>query len=714
MNARRPFLILPLLVLAALFAAPDTVSAVGTQLRVAGFDCSAVSQITLADCNALVDLYASTSGAGWTDNTNWLVTTTPCTTWYGVDCSGGRVSDLELSLNNLTGSLPASIGDLTGLEVLWLDNNSLTGSLPADVGDLVLMDWFDVSNNQLSGSLPAGIGNWAAANLIFLDHNQFSGSIPSTFDSSLAQISILALHNNQLSGSIPPELGSAAPLNGLSLHNNQLSGSIPPELGGLTSLAYLQLHNNRLTGSLPSELGDLVNLDRFEVQNNALEGDIPASLTAIAFLTTTDFGYNKLTASDAAVLAWLAANDPDWAATQTVAPANLAAGTTTAASVQLNWTPIPYTGDGGYYEIFHAASIAGPYTLHGTTANKSAATYTAGGLASGSTHYFCVRTYTPAHGSQQNALTSGFAGPVSANTLASGTCPTTATGTLWFNPLTASVTVGSTTSAAIRLDSLANVAGIDVAVSFPASLLQIVDADGGSGGVQVSPGTCPVPDVIAQNSADNILGTLDYAAAKLPASSACSGGTAATITFQCIAPGTASIQFTASEISDPDGFLIAHVTQTANITCTTPPTATNTPLPTATNTPLPTATNTPLPTATNTPLPTATNTPLPTATNTPLPTATNTPLPTATNTPLPTATNTPLPTATNTPLPTATNTPLPTATNTPLPTATNTPLPTATPTRTPSPTPNPGFKLYLPITLRNASPGLLHPKAIGK
>ena len=60
-------------------------------------------------------LYTSTNGQYWIDSTNWLNDTVdPCGPygfgtggWYGVgDCDSGAVTELWLTSNNLTGSLP--------------------------------------------------------------------------------------------------------------------------------------------------------------------------------------------------------------------------------------------------------------------------------------------------------------------------------------------------------------------------------------------------------------------------------------------------------------------------------------------------------------------------------------------------------------------------------------------------------------------------------
>jgi hypothetical protein len=92
---------------------------------------------------------------------------------------------------------------------------------------------------------------------------------------------------------------------------------------------------------------------------------------------------------------------------------------------------------------------------------------------------------------------------------------------------------------------------------------------------------------------------------------------------------------------------------------------------------------------------------------------TATPTPTKTGTP--TRTSTPSITPTSTSTGTATNTPTvtPTATATSSPTATATPMETATPTPTSTPTPTdtplPGFKIYLPICLKDYDPSAATP-----
>ena len=71
---------------------------------------------TATDRAALVALYNATSGANWTINTNWS-TTAALSEWYGVTTDvDGRVTHVYLAQNELSGELPAKLGDLSSLQ----------------------------------------------------------------------------------------------------------------------------------------------------------------------------------------------------------------------------------------------------------------------------------------------------------------------------------------------------------------------------------------------------------------------------------------------------------------------------------------------------------------------------------------------------------------------------------------------------------------------
>jgi len=244
--------------------------------------CDASTEPSLKDCLALVALYDSTDGGNWTRNDGWLDNDGPCR-WYGVICSDGRVDQVLLADNNLTGTLPPQLGDLEPFK-LDLSMNRIGGEIPSALGNLTGSAWIgigqiDLSDNELTGSIPPELGN-------------------------MSLISAIDLSGNQLTGSIPGELGNLDgqgmyPYIYLNLSHNQLSGPIPAELGQMADQALFGISwdfsHNQLTGTLPvglvnpSEVGSVNSLD---ISNNPLSGPLPedfaTSQISVLYFDDTD------------------------------------------------------------------------------------------------------------------------------------------------------------------------------------------------------------------------------------------------------------------------------------------------------------------------------------------------------------------------------------------------------------------------------------------
>ncbi len=205
-----------------------------------------------SDSLALVDLYDSTNGTGWTNT--WDLDQ-PIDTWYGVTLNQtGCLTHLHLPSNQLNGNIPIEIGNLNDLISLGLYTNQLSGSIPPEIGNLNNLTHLYLNSNQLNGNIPNEIGNLNNLEVLFLSFNQLSGNIPSQIG-DLNNLTTLHLYSNTLSGNIPSELGNLNNLRILYLHNNyQLSGSIPPEIGNLSNMLYLQLFNNNLNGCYDNNL----------------------------------------------------------------------------------------------------------------------------------------------------------------------------------------------------------------------------------------------------------------------------------------------------------------------------------------------------------------------------------------------------------------------------------------------------------------------------
>ena len=263
-----------------------------------------------SDREALIALYNATDGDNWADNTNWL-SDAPLGEWYGVwTDANGRVTDLFLSRNGLSGQIPSQLGTLTNLEQLVLYENRLTGTIPLQLGTLTNLRTLSLGENQLTGTIPSQLGTLTNLEQLVLYENRLTGTIPSQLG-TLTNLRELSLSKNQLSGSIPSELGGLHNLIVLDIIGNRLTGTIPSQLGTLTNLAILRLSNNRLTGTIPSQLGTLTNLQWLTLSDNELSGSIPSSLGDLTNLTLLRLGGNQLSGCVPAGLRGVETNDLD-------------------------------------------------------------------------------------------------------------------------------------------------------------------------------------------------------------------------------------------------------------------------------------------------------------------------------------------------------------------------------------------------------------------
>ena len=109
------------------------------------------------DREALIVLYNATGGPDWRYSDHWL-SDVPISQWYGVTTDdNGRVTELELDINQLSGEMPPELGNLGSLSLLYLNENQLSGQIPSELGSLANLTRLGLDGNQLSGCVPSSL-----------------------------------------------------------------------------------------------------------------------------------------------------------------------------------------------------------------------------------------------------------------------------------------------------------------------------------------------------------------------------------------------------------------------------------------------------------------------------------------------------------------------------------------------------------------------------
>ncbi|KAM1033119.1 hypothetical protein TB2_036151 [Malus domestica] len=192
----------------------------------------------------------------------------------------GNISTLKmlnLSYNPFhPGRIPAELGNLTNLEVLWLTECNLVGEIPDSLGRLKNLKDLDLAINGLTGRIPPSLSELTSVVQIELYNNSLTGELPPGM-SKLTRLRLLDASMNQLSGQIPDEL-CRLPLESLNLYENNLEGSVPASIANSPNLYEVRLFRNKLSGELPQNLGKNSPLKWFDVSSNQFTGTIPASL----------------------------------------------------------------------------------------------------------------------------------------------------------------------------------------------------------------------------------------------------------------------------------------------------------------------------------------------------------------------------------------------------------------------------------------------------
>ncbi|KAE8680054.1 Detected protein of unknown function [Hibiscus syriacus] len=239
----------------------------------------------------------------------------------------GRLEELDLSHNQLEGSIPQNFGKLSSLKELYLAYNQFNSTLPIPgLCKLRRLQVLDIHDNSFEGALPPCISNFTSLAVFDLHDNLFSGTFTPNLIRSHKFLQFIDISNNYFEGSFSlglifnhsklehrltrvdishNKLTGAFPswllenntdLTFLNLRNNSFSGELDlPTQYPRSSMGHLDVSYNHMEGHLPKDLGLILpNLHCLNLSYNFIEGELPSSIGAMRKLLLLVLSFNNL------------------------------------------------------------------------------------------------------------------------------------------------------------------------------------------------------------------------------------------------------------------------------------------------------------------------------------------------------------------------------------------------------------------------------------
>ncbi|KAJ0449741.1 putative leucine-rich repeat-containing, plant-type, leucine-rich repeat domain superfamily [Helianthus annuus] len=187
--------------------------------------------------------------------------------------------------------VPDSLVNSSSLTSLVMSSCGLSGDFPTDILYLQKLQVLDVG-----GSIPASIGNLTHLNVLDLRSNAFTGTLPASV-SNLTQLTYLDLsYNNFDRWKLPDWFGKLNKITYLDLLSVNLYGEIPSSFSNLTQLEHLDVSFNQLKGELSSSWMNFQNLELFYLAGNNVTANLYLFLS-LKKLKSLNLSGNNITLS---------------------------------------------------------------------------------------------------------------------------------------------------------------------------------------------------------------------------------------------------------------------------------------------------------------------------------------------------------------------------------------------------------------------------------
>ncbi|GLJ37973.1 hypothetical protein SUGI_0773000 [Cryptomeria japonica] len=202
------------------------------------------------------------------------------------------LTHLDLSHNKLNGTIP-SLANTKSLVLVDLSNNHLIGKIPASVSQLISLETLDLSNNLLTDCIPDNISYLSRLKVLSLSSNWLSGNLTESHLHNLSSLVSLDISNNALTVKVSPTWVPQNSFRTLKLRSCNMEGEFPAFLSTQIQISDLDLSDNRLWGNIPAWIWDSLPLQKLNLSYNSFAGDSLSKLMGLKALKILDLHHNN-------------------------------------------------------------------------------------------------------------------------------------------------------------------------------------------------------------------------------------------------------------------------------------------------------------------------------------------------------------------------------------------------------------------------------------
>ncbi|PRQ58128.1 putative non-specific serine/threonine protein kinase [Rosa chinensis] len=210
------------------------------------------------------------------------------------NCRNLKAFDLED--NKFSGPIPMWVGVLfPNLAILILRSNLFNGSMPSQLCNLTSIRILDFSINNIFGSIPKCLNNLTT---LAREGNPEDLTISHFYTTTFGPFPYFHgveieyttspfgdIYEDEITiswkGTLSRYKSTLGLVKSVDLSSNKLTGEIPSDIIHLVGLVSLNLSSNHLTGQINREMGKLQSLQSLDLSRNLLHGTIPTSVFQI-------------------------------------------------------------------------------------------------------------------------------------------------------------------------------------------------------------------------------------------------------------------------------------------------------------------------------------------------------------------------------------------------------------------------------------------------